>query len=68
MDKIDKIINYFRNLREEGVVPTPPTNNASSGNIAGFPPDNPPIRKKKRKYAKGGVRSRRLWLNYLRNK
>ena len=26
-----------------------PTNNASSGNIAGLPPDNPPVNKKKKK-------------------
>tara|TARA_B100000131_G_C17912053_1_gene530743 strand:+ start:365 stop:754 length:390 start_codon:yes stop_codon:yes gene_type:complete len=31
-------------MREEGIVPT---NNASSGAIAGLPPDSPPVRKKK---------------------
>lgn len=34
MNKINKVINYFRNLREEGV----PTNNISSGNISKFDP------------------------------
>ena len=44
---LDKIINIIRNLDEEVAVPT---NNASSGAIAGLPPDQPPVdlRKKKR--------------------
>ena len=51
-----------------------PTNNASSGNIAGLPPDNPPVRKnkppmlKRKTYAKGGVKSRKPWLDHLKNK
>ena len=40
---IDKILNIIRNLNEEGI----PTNNASSGAIAGLPPDEPPVKKKK---------------------
>ena len=39
-----------------------PTNNASSGNIAGLPPDQPPMRKKKR-YIYGGKGSRKMWMN-----
>ena len=39
-----------------------PTNNASSGNIAGLPPDDPPVKKKKR-YIYGGKGSRRMWMN-----
>ena len=39
-----------------------PTNNASSGNIAGLPPDQPPMRKKKR-YIYGGTGSRKMWMN-----
>ena len=31
-----------------------PTNNASSGAIAGLPPDNPPMKRKKKTYAYGG--------------
>ena len=38
-----------------------PTNNASSGNIAGLPPDSPPVKKKK-KYIYGGHGSRKMWL------
>ena len=39
-----------------------PTNNASSGAIAGLPPDNPPVKKKKR-YIYGGTGSRKMWMN-----
>ena len=39
-----------------------PTNNASSGNIAGLPPDNPPVKKKK-KYIYGGRGSRKMWMS-----
>ena len=38
-----------------------PTNNASSGNIAGLPPDSPPVKQKKR-YIYGGRGSRKMWL------
>ena len=41
-------------------------NNASSGNIAGLPPDDPPVNKKKNKkkktYAYGGRGSRKMWM------
>ena len=40
-----------------------PTNNASSGNIAGLPPDNPPVKRKKKTYAYGGRGSRKMWMN-----
>ena len=39
-----------------------PTNNASSGAIAGLPPDNPPVKRKKR-YIYGGTGSRKMWMN-----
>ena len=39
------------------------TNNASSGAIAGLPPDNPPVKKRKKKtYAYGGIGSRKMWM------
>jgi|TARA_B100001996_G_scaffold41992_1_gene30476 hypothetical protein len=41
---INRVIAIVRSLKEEGIVPT---NNASSGAIAGLPPDSPPVRKKK---------------------
>lgn len=62
--KIDKVINIIRRLNEEV-----PTNNASSGAIAGFPPDQPPVRpsRKKKRYAYGGKDSRKLWVQFLKN-
>ena len=62
---IDKINNpnYLekvrRNVRKEEVAIA---NNASSGAIAGLPPDQPPMRKKKR-YIYGGTGSRKMWMN-----
>ena len=67
-DKLQKIIDTVRGLKEEmgaasaGV----PTNNASSGNIAGLPPDTPPVRRKK-KYIYGGRGSRKMWMPDKKN-
>ena len=65
---LDKLL---RNLRKEEVMAAP-TNNASSGAIAGLPPDDPPVRKnkrgsgmknrKKKTYAYGGYGSRKNWM------
>lgn len=66
MKKIDKVIEYFRSLREEAIAL--PSSNVSQGNIAGTD-ENPPVRKKKkkdRKYLKSPGRG--IWLKYLRNK
>jgi hypothetical protein len=52
--KLDKPENQF----EDAI----PTNNASSGNIAGLPPDPPPLKRKKR-YIYGGTGSRKMWMN-----
>ena len=69
---INKIIKKIRDLREEMAAAGVPTNNASSGNIAGLPPDDPPVRKnkrgsgmknrKKKTYAYGGYGSRKNWM------
>ena len=74
MGKIDKLIHTIRFFKEEGMVsaaissaPTNSTNKSNQINIAGLPPDNPPVFKGKN-YAKGGKGSRRWWLQYLRNK
>ena len=58
MDKrLQKIINYFK--EEGGMFAGAPTNNASSGAIAGLPPDQPPVKKKKKYiYGRG---YRKLW-------
>jgi hypothetical protein len=46
-----KIIEIIRNLREEGIAATGDlSNTASSGNIAGLPPDQPPVDLRKKKY------------------
>ena len=50
--KLKRIINIIRGNLSEDV----PTNNASSGNIAGLPPDQPPIKKKKRYIYQKGLR------------
>jgi len=57
---LDKIINIIRTLNEEGIV-TGPTNVATGGNLAGLPPDEPPVKKKK-KYIYGGKGSRKNWM------
>ena len=57
---INKIIDIIRNLNEEA-----PINNASSGAIAGLPPDQPPVKKKK-KYIYGGRGSRKFWMQNLK--
>ncbi len=63
--RLDRLIDMVRSIREE--VAAAPTNNASSGAIAGLPPDSPPVFKKKRKPTPvGRYGSRRLWLQDLR--
>ena len=63
MDKLDKLIATVRFIREqEGAAPAAtPTNNASSGNIAGFSPDQPPVFLKKKKNIYLGLGSRNRW-------
>jgi hypothetical protein len=52
---LDKIINIIRNLNEEA-----PTMSVGAGGIAGLEPDEPPVRKKKKKYIYGKG-YRKLW-------
>jgi len=60
MDKLDKLIATVRFIKEqEGAAA--PTNNASSGNIAGLPPDQPPVFLKKKKNIYLGLGSRNRW-------
>ena len=57
--RLQTIINMVKGLREEVAI----ANNASSGAIAGLPPDSPPVNKKKRKPTPvGRYGSRRAWL------
>ena len=58
MNAPENQFNSYDPLKEEV-----PTNNASGGNIAGLPPDNPPVKRKKKTYAYGGRGSRKMWMN-----
>ena len=65
--RLEKLINIVRSIREEvASAGAPPTNNASSGAIAGLPPDNPPVKQKKR-YIYSGRGSRKMWLASKKN-
>ena len=61
-NKIDRIINIIRSLKEEGMVTGAPTNSLVGGKIAGTVEagDNPPVRKKN-KYIYG-TGFRKNWL------
>ena len=65
-DKLERIIDTIRSLREEMSAGGIPANNASSGNIAGLPPDSPPVKQKKR-YIYSGSGSRKMWLANKKN-
>mgnify|MGYP003314761928 FL=1 len=65
-EKLQKVIDTIRSLKEEMAVGGVPTNNASSGNIAGLPPDSPPVKQKKR-YIYSGRGSRKMWLVNKKN-
>ena len=62
---INRIISIIRSLKEEAVAA--PTNSAGGGNIAGLPPDHPPVNIKKKKppiIARGLMPgSRKRWSN-----
>ena len=61
--RMEKVIKFIRSLREE--VAMAPTNNASSGAIAGLPPDQPPVRKKRPTIIARGKMpgARKRWMN-----
>ena len=63
---INKVIAIVRKNMREQVVAGAPTNNAGGGNIAGLPPDQPPVNLKKKKKRKptpvGRYGTRRVWL------
>lgn len=65
MEKIDKIIDIIRSIKEDAA----PTMNLGAGQIAGTKEagDDPPVFTKKR-YATGGKGSRKWWLQYLKGK
>ena len=59
MDKVDKLIQLIRNLKEEGEISSGPTNASNAAGL-GFNPETetPPVRKKKYAYLGKGSRSR----------
>jgi hypothetical protein len=59
MNKLDKLIATVRFIKEDGMGAGAPTNNASSGNIAGLPPDSPPVDLRKGR--------RRNWNPFFKN-
>ena len=63
--RLQNLINIVKGLKEEAIAPT---NNASSGAIAGLPPDSPPVKKKRKPTPVGRYGSRRLWLQDLKGK
>jgi hypothetical protein len=63
--KLNKIIDIIRsNLNEEV-----PTNALAHGQIAGTAEagDDPPVRRRKKKYITNGRGSRKNWLDYLKS-
>ena len=60
--RLKNIIDMVRSLREDVAVPT---NNASSGAIAGLPPDQPPVKKKRPPIIARGLMpgARKRWSN-----
>lgn len=63
MDKVDRLIKIIRDIKEEMGSPViaNSTNNPNGPvNIAGLPPDNPPVRKKNRYIY--GTGFRKNWL------
>jgi hypothetical protein len=62
--KIDRIIQKIRESIYEDV----PLNNLGSGQIAGTVEagDDPPVKKKRKRYISNGRGSRKTWLDYLR--
>jgi len=63
MEKIDRIIEIIKYLKEDGM-------SLGAGQIAGTVEagDDPPVRKRRKKYISGGRGSRKFWIDYLKNK
>jgi len=77
MEKIDRIIQAFRNLKEDGgmmVGNAPGASGGFSGSsdpkgpTAGFDPVMGKMERRKKKFISMGRGSRGKWLDYLKNK
>ena len=55
----ERILNKILDIVRESLYEDVPANNASSGAIAGLPPDQPPVRKKKKYIYQKGLR--KMW-------
>jgi hypothetical protein len=68
MDKLDRLIQIIRNLKEEGEI----TNVVGTGEKSlgyDIQTETPPVfLPKKKRYAKGGKGSRKWWLQHLKGK
>ena len=66
-NKLEKVITAFRRLRNLGE--EAPTMALGHGQIAGTAEagDDPPVRKRRKKYMSGGRGSRKFWLDYLKS-
>jgi hypothetical protein len=61
--RLQKVIDLIRTFKEESAMSLgAPTNNASSGAIAGLPPDFPPVFTKKKRNIYMGIGSRQRWI------
>ena len=63
MDKIDRLINIIRELKEDAAMVSGPTNAANAAGL-GFNPniESPPVFTKKKKNAYLGIGSRKRWM------
>jgi hypothetical protein len=63
MDKLDRLINIIRLLKEDGMVVGGPTNAANAAGL-GYNPntETPPVFPKRRKSAYLGIGSRKRWM------
>ena len=55
--RLDKLISIVKSIREEVAI----ANNASSGAIGGLPPDDPPVKKKRKPTPLARYRTRVTW-------
>ena len=64
MNNIDRVIKYFRDIRESLSIGAGGFTSAGDQTRAGF---DPVMGKPHKRYLKGGKGSRKMWLDFLRN-
>ena len=66
MDRVDKLIDAVRQIREEAAaMGAGPTNSATPAGL-GYNSETDGPQKRKKKYIYGGKNSRKWWLQFLR--